>query len=164
MISASFELPAGCVITAGPTCCASDFQGATDQIGGKSDEKSQVKGHVSNLALSYGVGSNPFGDSKFTDHNWGVVNVLKSVAAELERPAAEVALAWGMARPSVTSTLIGASKASQIESNIAATDIVLTSDQIASLSSTSAIAPGFSASLTSPGIRRMVFGGNSVTG
>ena len=109
-------------------------------------------------------GSNPFGDSKFTDHNWGVVDVLKSVAAELERPAAEVALAWVMARPSVTSTLIGASKVSQIESNIAATDIVLTSDQIDRLNTVSAVGQGFSASLTSPGIRRMVFGGNNVTG
>ena len=109
-------------------------------------------------------GSNPFGNSKFTDHNWGVVETLKAVAGELGHPAAEVALAWVIAQPGVTSTLIGASKVSQIKSNIAATDIALTSEHINRLNAVSAFAPGFSASLTSPGIRRMVFGGNNVTG
>ena len=109
-------------------------------------------------------GPNPFGNSKFVDRNWDVLDVLKSVAAELDRPPAQVALAWVMARPGVGATIIGASKLAQLASNIAATDIALSEDQMTRLNEVSAPAPGFSAGLTSPMIRRMVFGGNDVTG
>ena len=109
-------------------------------------------------------GPNPFGDSKFVERNWQVLEVLTKVAAELDRPPAQVALAWVMARPGVTSTLIGASKLTQLASNIAATDVTLSEGQMKRLDEASAPAPGFSSGLTSPMIRRMVFGGNSVAG
>ena len=109
-------------------------------------------------------GANPFGNSKFVDRNWDVLEVLKSVAAEIDRPAAQVALAWVMARPGVASTLIGASKLPQLASNIAASEITLSEDQLKRLNEASAPTPGFSAGLASPMIRRMVFGGNDVTG
>jgi len=109
-------------------------------------------------------GPNPFGDSKFADRNWDVLEVLKSVAAELDRPVAQVALAWVMARPGVSATIIGASKLAQLASNIAATEIKLSDEQMTRLNEVSAPASGFSAGLTSPMIRRMVFGGNDVTG
>jgi aryl-alcohol dehydrogenase-like predicted oxidoreductase len=109
-------------------------------------------------------GANPFGDSKFTDRNWAILDVLREVSAELNRPMAEVALAWVMARPGIASTLIGASKLSQIESNIAATEIPLNQDQMERLNAASAPPASFSSSLTTPGIRQMVFGGNQVIG
>lgn len=109
-------------------------------------------------------GANPFGDSKFTDRNWQILDMLKTVSAELERPVAEVALAWAMAQPSVTSTLIGARKVSQIASSIAATGVVLTDDQMNRLNTVSAPPVGFSSSLAAPAIRRMVFGGHNVSG
>ena len=109
-------------------------------------------------------GPNPFGNSKFVDRNWDVLEALKSVAAELDRPPAEVALAWVMARPGISATIIGASKLPQLESNIAASGIKLSDGQMARLDEVSAPAPGFSAGLASPMIRHMVFGGNDVTG
>jgi aryl-alcohol dehydrogenase-like predicted oxidoreductase len=109
-------------------------------------------------------GANPFGDSKFTDRNWAILDVLKAVAAELDRPMAQVALAWTLARSGVASTLIGASKLSQLESNIAATDLRLDDAQMKRLDEVSAPPEGFSSSLTSPFIRRMVFGGHDVVG
>ncbi len=109
-------------------------------------------------------GSNPFGDSKFVDRNWDILAVAKAIAAEVDRPVAQVALAWTLARAGVTSTLIGASKVAQIESNIAATEIRLDDEQLRRLDEASAPVPGFSASLTSRGLRRMVFGGREVTG
>ncbi len=98
------------------------------------------------------------------DRNWDILDTLKSVAAELDRPAAQVALAWTLARAGVASTLIGASKVSQLESNIAATDIRLSGDAMKRLDDASAPALGFSAGLTQPSIRRMVFGGHDVAG
>ena len=109
-------------------------------------------------------GANPFGDSKFTDRNWEILDVLKAVSAELNRPAAQVALAWALARAGVASTLIGARKVSQLESNIAATDIRLSKDQMRRLDETSAPIPGFTSALAQPFIRRMVFGGHDVAG
>jgi aryl-alcohol dehydrogenase-like predicted oxidoreductase len=109
-------------------------------------------------------GPNPFGNSKFADRNWDVLDVLNAVASECERPAAEVALAWTMARPGVTSTIVGASKISQLESSIAATKLDLGVDQMNRLDKVSAPALGFSTGLTMPAVRRMVFGGHDVTG
>ena len=109
-------------------------------------------------------GRNPFGDSKFVERNWNILDALNAVAVEIGRSVAEVALAWVMARPGVTSTVVGARTLSQLESNIAATAIRLADHQMTRLDEASAPALGFSASLMQPMIRRMIFGGQSVTG
>lgn len=109
-------------------------------------------------------GANPFGDTKFSDRNWDILETLTQVAAEQGRAPAEVALAWVMARRGVASTLVGARSVAQLQGNLAATTVDLTKDQIARLDLASAPTAGFSASLTAPAIRRMVYGGHSVTG
>ena len=109
-------------------------------------------------------GANPFGSSKFVDRNWDILDVLKAVSAELDRPMAQTALAWTLGQSEVASTLIGASKVSQLHSNIASTDVRLDDVQMKRLDAASAPTPGFSSSLTGPFIRRMVFGGNNVVG
>ena len=109
-------------------------------------------------------GANPFGNSKFVDRNWDILDVVKTVAAELDRPVAQVALAWTLARPGVASTLVGARTVSQLENNLAATGIELSVDQLKRLNDASAPVPSFSSSLASPFIRRMVFGGHTVAG
>ena len=109
-------------------------------------------------------GANPFGDSKFVDRNWNILDAAKAIAAEVDQPVAQVALAWTLAQPGVASTLIGASKVAQLESNIAATELHLDGEQLRRLDEASTPVPGFSAALGSPSIRRMVFGGRDVTG
>ncbi len=109
-------------------------------------------------------GANPFGNSKFVDRNWDILDALKAVAAELDWPAAQVALAWTLARAGVASTLIGASKLAQLESNIAATEIQISAVQMKRLDDASAPVLGFSSGLTQPAVRRMVFGGHDVAG
>ena len=109
-------------------------------------------------------GANPFGQSKFVDRNWLILEALRDVAAEVDRPMAQVALRWVMQRPGVTSTLIGVRSMNQLADNLAATTFELGKAQMASLDAASAPLPGFSAGLTSPAIRRMIFGGNDVSG
>ncbi|MBV0913817.1 aldo/keto reductase [Anianabacter salinae] len=109
-------------------------------------------------------GANPFGDSKFSARNWEILATLKEVAAEQDRPPAQIALAWVMAQRGVTSTLVGASSVAQLTGNIAATGVRLSDDQMNRLDRISAPVAGFSASLTAPMIRRMVYGGHDVTG
>ncbi|SEM90367.1 Predicted oxidoreductase [Loktanella fryxellensis] len=109
-------------------------------------------------------GANPFGDSKFSDRNWAILAVLNAVAAEQDRPPAQVALAWVMAQRGVASTLVGARTVAQLRDNIAATEVALTPDQIRRLDQVSAPEGGFSANLTALPIRRMIYGGHAVTG
>lgn len=54
---------------------------------------------------------------KFTDRNWQALDALRSVAAEVDRPMAQVALAWASAQPGITALLLGASKLEQLHDN-----------------------------------------------
>ena len=107
-------------------------------------------------------GANPFGDSKFTDRNWMILGVLNEVAAELGRSAAQVALAWVMGRTGVDATVVGASKVVHLEGHIAAAGLVLSDEHRKRLDDVSSPTPGFSSSLTSTMIRRIIFGGHDV--
>lgn len=109
-------------------------------------------------------GANPFGQSKFVDRNWDVLETLKAVAKETDRSPAQVALRWVMQRPGVASTLVGVRTAAQLAGNIAAAAFQLSDEQMSRLNAASAPTPGFTLGLTAPAIRRMVFGGNDVSG
>lgn len=106
-------------------------------------------------------GDNPFGGMLFTEKNFDVVDVLRSVAEELDRPLAQVALAWVAARPGVSSVLIGASRVGQLHDNLASLDIGFTAAQQARLDSAGALpmlSPYFIFDLP----REQIFGGQSV--
>lgn len=109
-------------------------------------------------------GANPFGDSKFADRNWDVLDVVEAIAAEVDASPAQVALAWAMARPGISSTLIGARTVEQLKGNLAAAALRLDDGQMARLNEASAPASNFTAGLTSPAIRHMIFGGHDVRG
>jgi aryl-alcohol dehydrogenase-like predicted oxidoreductase len=74
-----------------------------------------------------------------------IVAVLRDVAAAHSRDGAtavtpaQVALAWTMPRPGVTSVLFGANTPEQLEQNLAAAQLVLTDDDTARLDTASAI-------------------------
>lgn len=78
-------------------------------------------------------GDNPYGGMLFTEANFHIVDELRAVAAELDRPMAQVALAWVTARPGVSSVLMGASRPEQLVENIASLDIALSPEQQARL-------------------------------
>lgn len=85
------------------------------------------------------AGDNPFGGMLFTERNFTVVDALRGVADELGRSMAEVALAWAVGRPGVSSVLIGASRPEQLAQNLASLDIVLEASHLASLEAASAL-------------------------
>jgi len=74
-------------------------------------------------------GDNPYGGMLFTESNFAIVDVLRTVAEEIGRPMAQVALAWVARRPGLSSVLIGASRAEQVRENIASLEITLSPDQ-----------------------------------
>lgn len=103
--------------------------------------------------------ANPFGDSKFTEHNWQVLDALKSVAAELNWPVSQVALAWTLARPGITAPILGASKTEQLADNLASLEVNLSAEQLETLDKISAPAPAYPYPIFSDEINEMVFQG-----
>jgi len=68
---------------------------------------------------------------------------MRSIAAERSIAVAQVALAWLLARPVVTSVLLGATRMQQLEENLNAVDVVLTPEDIARLDAATAPPPVF---------------------
>jgi aryl-alcohol dehydrogenase-like predicted oxidoreductase len=75
-------------------------------------------------------GDNPFGGMLFTERNFDVVDVVKTVADEIGRSPAQVALAWVVNRSGVSSVLIGASRVDQLVQNVASLEIKLSDDHL----------------------------------
>ena len=64
-------------------------------------------------------------DIYFTDHNFRVVEHLRDRAKKMGIPMVQLAMAWVMTNPCVTSTLIGARKTSHIDNAILALEMNL---------------------------------------
>lgn len=71
------------------------------------------------------------------------VEALERIAKEKNASVAQVALAWLLAQPAVTSIIIGANKLSQLEDNLRAADLQLSGTQVEALSATTAPAPQY---------------------
>jgi len=63
--------------------------------------------------------------AKFTPRNWEIVAALESVADELGRPMAQVAINWVANRPAVSSVLLGATRLAQLDETLPALDFEL---------------------------------------
>src|SRR5207249_3290939 len=57
-----------------------------------------------------------------TDQSLAKIRALNEIAARRDQTLAQLALAWTLRDPRVTSTLIGASSVAQLEANVAALD------------------------------------------
>ncbi|OCC24423.1 aldo/keto reductase [Croceicoccus estronivorus] len=77
-----------------------------------------------------GWGEPPIYDA---DHLWDIVDVIRKIAQNRDVSGATVALAWLLARPGVTSVIIGARTETQFADNIAAADLVLDEQEMAML-------------------------------
>jgi len=66
------------------------------------------------------------------------VEELGRVAEKKQTSVAQVALAWLLAQPGITSVIIGANRMTQLEDNLKAAELELTAEEIESLSATTA--------------------------
>ncbi len=67
------------------------------------------------------------------EHGYDVVEKLREIGRQHQASPAQVALAWLLSRPHVSSILVGASKMSQLHDNLGATSLKLSTDEITSL-------------------------------
>jgi aryl-alcohol dehydrogenase-like predicted oxidoreductase len=70
--------------------------------------------------------------------NWATLARVRELAEAHETSPAAIALAWLLAKPEVTSILIGARSVAQIDENLAALELTLTPEELASLDQISA--------------------------
>ena len=70
---------------------------------------------------------------EFTEKQYDIIDAVGDVANKCGVSSATVALAWLQQRPGVTSTIIGASNLAQLDANLKALDLTLTSEQVQQL-------------------------------
>ncbi|WP_253958269.1 aldo/keto reductase [Rhizobium sp. WYJ-E13] len=83
------------------------------------------------------------GNGSLTERNLGIADVVKEIAAEIGGRPAQVALAWTLTHPAVTSPIMGVKTMAQLEDNLGALDVVLSDEHRARLAEASAIVLGF---------------------
>ena len=104
--------------------------------------------------------NSPF--ARFTERNWRVVEVLTTVAKQMGRSAAQVALNWAVTQPGITSTIIGATKVAQLEDNLGALDFTIPGELRKQLDEASAPEVVHPYTFYAPPFQSMITGGTSV--
>jgi aryl-alcohol dehydrogenase (NADP+) len=74
-----------------------------------------------------------FGSSLYRDEDRAVVDKVAALADRRGVPRAQVALAWLMAQPAVTSPIVGVTKPGHLTDAVAAVDLELTAEEVAEL-------------------------------
>jgi aryl-alcohol dehydrogenase-like predicted oxidoreductase len=88
-----------------------------------------------------------------------IADVVKSVATQIGKYPSQVALAWTLLNPGVTSPIVGARTLKQLEENLGALDVILAEVHRARLEEASTIELGFPHDfLARPSIRDAIFG------
>ena len=77
------------------------------------------------------------------ERTWRILDVLRPIAKSHNTNVATVALAWVLAKPSVTSVIIGAKRVDQLQQNLAAVDVKLDEEEIKQLDEVSALPPEY---------------------
>lgn len=74
-----------------------------------------------------------FGKSLYSDSDFSIIGRVEEISAKRGIPAAQVALAWMLSKPYITSPIIGASKPGHLEDAVAAVDVKLSAEEVKSL-------------------------------
>jgi aryl-alcohol dehydrogenase-like predicted oxidoreductase len=81
--------------------------------------------------------ADPFADLLYTsltaDSDRAIIDAVGAIATDRGLPPAQIALAWLRGNPVVAAPLVGASSIGQLDDAVASLDIVLTTDEIASV-------------------------------
>ncbi len=74
---------------------------------------------------------------------WRILDVLIPIAKAHDASPATIALAYVLAKPFVTSVIVGAKRLVQLHQNIAAADVKLTAEELQRLDDASALPPEY---------------------
>jgi aryl-alcohol dehydrogenase-like predicted oxidoreductase len=99
---------------------------------------------------------------RFNERNWRILDALLEVSKQINRPPAQVALNWVATQPGITSTIVGASKVTQLEDNLRLGEFELPADLRRRLDEVGSLEPLHPYSFFEPGMQGMISGGTSV--
>ena len=92
-----------------------------------------------------------WGDDLRSDRVLGAVQELRPVAARLDISLAQLALAWVLREPNVSSAIVGASRPQQVDDNCAASGVIIPEDELAEIDRILApVLPSFSGTQPPP--------------
>ena len=74
---------------------------------------------------------------------WACVDAMRIIARQRETTVARIALAWILAKPFVTSIIIGAKTMEQLDDNLGAVNLSLSVDEVKTLDEVSALPPEY---------------------
>jgi len=74
---------------------------------------------------------------------WACVDAMRTIARQRETTVARIALAWILAKPFVTSIIIGAKTMEQLDDNLGAVNLSLSVDEVKTLDEVSALPPEY---------------------
>jgi aryl-alcohol dehydrogenase-like predicted oxidoreductase len=78
-----------------------------------------------------------------SERNWRILAAVDDVAKQTGATTAQVALAWVIAKPAVTSVIFGARSVEQVNDNIAAAELALSAEQVKQLDDASSYDLGY---------------------
>jgi aryl-alcohol dehydrogenase-like predicted oxidoreductase len=77
------------------------------------------------------------------ERTWKILDVMAPIAKAHGCSPARLSLAWLLAKPVVTSVIIGAKRLDQLQDNLAAVELTLTQDELRQLDEVSALSPEY---------------------
>ncbi|HLG89058.1 MAG TPA: aldo/keto reductase [Alphaproteobacteria bacterium] len=78
-----------------------------------------------------------------TERTFDIVDAMQAIARARDIPVARIAIAWLLHQPVVTSVIFGARTLAQLDENLAAIDVALTTDELQTLDAVSALPPEY---------------------
>jgi len=108
------------------------------------------------------LGSDNPAFARFTERNFAIVAGLERVAAQIGRSMAQVAVNWVAHRPGVATVLIGATRQSQLDDNLAALDFEIPAELMAQLDAVSQPAATYPYTFFTPAMQAMLTGAQPV--
>jgi len=107
------------------------------------------------------VKDNPAFDP-FHERNWQILDQLVNAARQIGKSPAQVALNWVATQPGITSTIIGATRTTQLDDNLKSIGFDIPADLRKRLDDVSALAPVHPYKFFNPEMQGMLSGGTSV--
>src|ERR1700722_754981 len=77
------------------------------------------------------------------ERTWNILDVMAPIAKAHGCSPARLSLAWLLAKPVVTSVIVGAKRLDQLQDNLAAVELTLTQDELRQLDEVSALPPEY---------------------
>ena len=78
-----------------------------------------------------------------TEQNWRILDTVSVWRSKYNASASQIAMAWLLAQPAVSSVIIGVRTLNQLEDNLGATNIQLQAEDIAELERVSSTGAGY---------------------